>query len=58
MSRHATCPVSGLAIDNPDLSLQIEYEGIWLYFCCPSCEDTFLREPDHYISGHRSFYFF
>jgi YHS domain-containing protein len=57
MSRHSICPVSSLTIDNPDLSLHIEYEGMWLYFCCPSCEDTFLRDPDYYISGHRSFRF-
>ncbi|MAL19367.1 MAG: YHS domain-containing protein [Gracilimonas sp.] len=57
MSHHAICPVSGLTIDNPVLSPHIEYEGMELFFCCPSCEDTFLREPDYYISGHRSFSF-
>jgi YHS domain-containing protein len=41
MSGHAICPVSGLTINNPDLSLHVEYEGMLLYFCFLSCEGFF-----------------
>lgn len=58
MAHHETCPVSGLIVNNLDASLYFEYEGMRLYFCCSSCEDNFLREPDYYLSGNGSFYSF
>ncbi|MGK7370120.1 MAG: YHS domain-containing protein [Candidatus Halalkalibacterium sp. M3_1C_030] len=54
MAHHETCPVSGLQIDDLATAPNMEYEGKTLYFCCPSCQDTFLEDPDHYISGSAS----
>jgi YHS domain-containing protein len=57
MPHHAICPVSGLPVENPDDSQHIEYEGMQLFFCCISCEDTFLKDPRHYLPGNGSYLF-
>jgi|AntRauTorcE11898_2_1112593.scaffolds.fasta_scaffold10104_3 YHS domain-containing protein len=55
MAHHETCPVSGLQIEDPVAAPAMEYAGLSLYFCCPSCQDTFLENPDHYLSGSASY---
>lgn len=56
MLHHTHCPVSGLLIEVvKDVSLHIHYEGMELYFCCLSCEDTFLKDPDRYLAGKDSY---
>lgn len=41
------CPVMGHKIDK---SSYLDYEGQRVYFCCDSCKDKFLKEPDKYFS--------
>lgn len=40
------CPVMGGAINKKYF---IEYEGEKVYFCCPGCEEAFLKEPEKYM---------
>ena len=40
------CPVMGNPIDK---SVFVEYQGKKVYFCCPSCIDTFLKNPEQYL---------
>ncbi|MDH4202198.1 MAG: YHS domain-containing protein [Phycisphaerae bacterium] len=46
-AEQTVCPVMGGKI-NKDVF--VEYQGKKVYFCCPGCEDTFLKEPGKYIS--------
>ena len=41
------CPVMGGPIQK---DVFVEYQGKKVYFCCPGCEETFLKDPDKYIS--------
>ena len=45
---NANCPVMGGAIDEAH---GVEYNGWWVYFCCPGCDGTFLDEPEAYAAG-------
>ena len=47
VTEQTTCPVMEGKI-NKDIF--VEYEGKKVYFCCPGCEDTFLKDPEKYIS--------
>ncbi len=58
MSRYVICPVSGLSVESPDDSQYLEYEGMQLFFCCTSCEDNFLKDPDYYLAGNGSYHLF
>jgi Cu(I)/Ag(I) efflux system membrane fusion protein len=41
------CPV----MDNPiNKDVFVEYRGKKVYFCCPGCDETFLAEPEKYLS--------
>jgi len=40
------CPVLGNKIDK---NVFIDYQGQRIYFCCPSCKETFLKEPEKYM---------
>jgi YHS domain-containing protein len=40
------CPVMGGAINKKYF---IEYQGKRVYFCCPGCEDEFLKNPEKYM---------
>jgi YHS domain-containing protein len=55
MTRHETCPVSGLPINDVATAPAMEYTGLSLYFCCPSCQDTFREDPSHYLTGSASY---
>ncbi|MAO64297.1 MAG: YHS domain-containing protein [Balneola sp.] len=52
MAHHETCPVSGMAIADPTSAPQVEYKGQSIYFCCSSCQDSFLKNPEQYLSGN------
>ena len=41
------CPVMGNPIDK---TVFTEYQGKKVYFCCPSCIETFNKNPQEYIS--------
>jgi YHS domain-containing protein len=41
------CPVMEGPINK---ELFTEYKGKKVYFCCAGCEDTFLKDPEKYIS--------
>ena len=45
-TEQTTCPVMGAKI-NKDIF--VEYEGKKVYFCCPGCEETFLKDTEKYI---------
>jgi len=40
------CPVMGGKIDK---KVYVDYQGQRIYFCCPSCKETFLKEPEKYM---------
>ena len=40
------CPVMGGKIDK---NLYADYQGQRIYFCCPSCKETFFKEPEKYM---------
>jgi len=40
------CPVMGGAINKKHF---IEYKGKKVYFCCPGCDDIFLKDPEKYM---------
>lgn len=41
------CPIKGGKIDKDVYS---DYKGHRIYYCCPGCDKTFLKNPDKYIS--------
>jgi YHS domain-containing protein len=43
------CPVSGEEFVVANDSAKAEYEGKTYYFCCPSCADTFKKDPTKYV---------
>lgn len=40
------CPVLGGKIDK---NVSLDYQGQRIYFCCPSCEEAFLKAPEKYL---------
>ena len=42
------CPVMGGKIDK---NVHVDYQGQRIYFCCPSCKETFLKEPEKYMNN-------
>jgi YHS domain-containing protein len=50
-TQQTKCPVMGGAIDR---SAYVDYKGKRVYFCCPGCKETFLKEPDRYIQKMES----
>ena len=45
---NAICPVSGEMVDAMEKATYV-YEGKIYNFCCPSCIDTFKKDPQKYI---------
>lgn len=43
-----TCPVSGETIKKSEAAGSHEYNGKTYYFCCPSCKEKFLENPEKY----------
>jgi YHS domain-containing protein len=42
------CPVMGRKIDR---DVFVDHEGVRVYFCCPSCDDTFRTDPEKYLKA-------
>jgi Cu(I)/Ag(I) efflux system membrane fusion protein len=45
------CPIMGGEINR---EVFVDYKGQRIYFCCPGCEGTFLKEPEKYLEKMRS----
>jgi YHS domain-containing protein len=45
------CPIMGGEVDK---SVYVDYRGKRVYFCCPGCKETFLKEPAKYIEQMES----
>ena len=45
------CPVMGGEIDK---TAYVDYEGKRVYFCCPGCKPTFLKDPKKYLKKMES----
>ncbi|HMP71890.1 MAG TPA: efflux RND transporter periplasmic adaptor subunit [Kiritimatiellia bacterium] len=45
------CPIAGGRIDPKDF---VDYQGYRIYFCCPGCDDEFLRDPERYLEEMRA----
>ncbi len=41
------CPVMGGKIDK---NVYADYQGQRIYFCCPSCVESFFNEPEKYMN--------
>ncbi|MGK5087358.1 YHS domain-containing protein [Bdellovibrionota bacterium FG-2] len=52
----ATCPVAGESFKIAKDTLSSQYDGKWVYFCCPDCKTQFDQDPAHFLpaktSGH------
>ena len=46
-----SCPVTGEVFAITAKTLSSEYEGKYVYFCCPSCKIKFDADPEKYLSG-------
>ncbi|HMP90990.1 MAG TPA: efflux RND transporter periplasmic adaptor subunit [Kiritimatiellia bacterium] len=45
------CPIAGGRIDRNDY---VDYKGMRIYFCCPGCDEDFLKDPERYLSEMRA----
>lgn len=45
------CPVLGGEIDR---TVFVDYHGLRIYFCCPGCDEDFLKDPDAFLSRLRA----
>lgn len=45
-TEQTTCPVMGGPINK---AYYTEYQGKRVYFCCPSCDEEFAKDPEKYI---------
>jgi Cu(I)/Ag(I) efflux system membrane fusion protein len=46
VTEQTICPVMGGEIDKQYFTV---YEGKKVYFCCPGCEEQFLKDPEKYL---------
>lgn len=44
-----TCPVSGETIKKSKAAGKYEYKGETYYFCCPKCQEKFVKDPEKYV---------
>ncbi|KQN91228.1 hypothetical protein ASE96_18120 [Arthrobacter sp. Leaf69] len=44
----AVDPVCGMTVPAMESSLQIEYNGVTVYFCSPGCRAAFRKDPERY----------
>lgn len=44
------CPIMGY---KPSEKLFVDYQGKRIYFCCGSCPETFMKDPDAYMDKMR-----
>ena len=45
------CPIMGGPIDK---TAYVDYQGKRVYFCCPGCKSTFLKDPEGYVKKMES----
>ncbi|HMP75560.1 MAG TPA: efflux RND transporter periplasmic adaptor subunit [Kiritimatiellia bacterium] len=45
------CPIIGGAIDR---EVFVDYRGLRIYFCCPGCDEDFLKDPEAMLSRMRA----
>lgn len=43
------CPVTGHKIKKSEAKATYEYKGETYYFCCSSCKEKFMKDPEKYI---------
>ena len=41
-------PVCGMTVAAADSSLQLEHNGVTMYFCSPGCRAAFRKDPERY----------
>ncbi len=46
--------VCGMEIDKESAPASCEHEGKTYYFCCSSCKEKFMENPEKYLSGQPS----
>ena len=44
----ATCPVTGEQFSITSSTAHAEYKGKYVYFCCPSCQKKFDKDPEKF----------
>ncbi len=45
------CPVEGGEINR---TVFVDYQGYRIYFCCPGCDEDFLKDPEEYLRRMRA----
>ncbi len=43
------CPVSGETMKKSEAPVSWEYKGKTYYFCCQSCKDKFMKDPESFL---------
>jgi len=43
-----TCPVSGETVKKSEAAGKYDYDGKTYYFCCPNCQEKFVKDPEKY----------
>ncbi|HMO50997.1 MAG TPA: efflux RND transporter periplasmic adaptor subunit [Kiritimatiellia bacterium] len=51
MRPQTLCPIAGGKIDHNDY---VDYGGYRIYFCCPGCDEEFLKDPDKHLRRMRA----
>lgn len=46
-----TCPIAHGEINRDDY---VDYRGLRIYFCCPGCDEAFLKDPEKYLGTMRA----
>ncbi len=45
-------PVCGMKFNEKAAASSTEYKGKIVYFCSPSCQDIFEKEPEKYVKNN------
>ena len=48
MKSQETCPVCGM---DAQKDINAKYQGKTYYFCCQSCKEKFMQNPQQYVRG-------
>jgi len=51
-NRRATDPGCGMKVDKQNPRSYLEYESRTYYFCSPSCESSFEKDPQKYLDSN------
>lgn len=49
----ATDPVCRMIVNEKEAFGKMEYKGRTYYFCCKSCKEKFVREPEKYLWAYK-----